>query len=118
VKQVTNELTHPHIQTISSSDAYRNFIHSCRSPATVETYNRALKCFMDFLKIDRNAYDQLLQKDPFLDYNHSFILYCKYNIQNPLKSFNPCPQIICVRSYHGFILSFFQVLNHGSNMTV
>ena len=102
MKQVTNELTHTYIQTISSSDAYRNFIHSCRSPATVETYNRALKCFMEFLKIDRNAYDQLLQKDPKLIQMDicNFIMYLR-------KEKNPPASSSAVSTYVAAINKFY-----------
>ena len=61
-KQVTT-----HAQAITSpADVFRNFINTCRSPATVQGYTRALHYFMDYLRVDRDAYDKLLDKHPSL----------------------------------------------------
>ena len=43
--------------------AYRQFIETCKSSATRDTYARALDSFMKFLKLDVNEYDKLLDKD-------------------------------------------------------
>lgn len=55
-----------HIQEASNTNptlAYRQFIETCKSPATRDTYNRALDSFMKFLKLGVNVYDKLLDKD-------------------------------------------------------
>jgi site-specific recombinase XerD len=44
--------------------AYRNFIETCRSPATSESYSKTLKYFMSYLRLPPQAYDRLLDKDP------------------------------------------------------
>lgn len=41
-----------------------NFVSTCRSEATKETYLRGMNYFMDFVKVDREKYDKLLEKDP------------------------------------------------------
>jgi hypothetical protein len=43
--------------------AFRQFIETCKSPATRDTYIRALGSFMKFLKLGSNEYDRLLDKD-------------------------------------------------------
>jgi Phage integrase, N-terminal SAM-like domain len=43
-----------------SSLAYRNFVDTCRSPMTRKYYLKGLDYFMDFLKIERRAYDKIL----------------------------------------------------------
>jgi site-specific recombinase XerD len=66
--------------TGSSSSAYRNFIHSLRSPKTRLEYLRSLRYYMDWLKMDvDNDYDKLLQKDPKLIASDiiDFIIYLK-----------------------------------------
>ena len=49
-----------------SSLALRNFVQTCRSPETRKIYLAALQYFMDYLKIERDRYDKLLEKDPKL----------------------------------------------------
>jgi integrase len=53
----------------TSSIAYRNFIHSLKSPKTRADYLRSLGYYMSFLKVklqeERNdSYEKLLQQDP------------------------------------------------------
>jgi integrase len=50
----------------ASSLALRNFVQTCRSPETRKIYLAALQYFMDYLKIERDRYDKLLEKDPKL----------------------------------------------------
>jgi hypothetical protein len=49
-----------------TSLAKYNFFKTCKSSATLETYTNAIHYFMDFLKIGREEYDRLLEKDPKL----------------------------------------------------
>ena len=46
-----------------SSIAYRNFVDTCRSPMTRKHYLKGLDYFMDFLKIERGAYDRILPSE-------------------------------------------------------
>jgi integrase len=46
-----------------SSTAYRNFVETCRSPATRKMYSKALKYFMSYLQLSPQDYDKLLDKD-------------------------------------------------------
>jgi Phage integrase, N-terminal SAM-like domain len=48
----------------SSSVAFRNFIHTCKSPETRSTYTKFVNRFMDYLQIPLGEYDKLLEKDP------------------------------------------------------
>jgi hypothetical protein len=55
-----------HIQEATKTNptlAFRQFIETCKSPATRDTYVRALNSFMKFLKLNTNEYDKLLDKD-------------------------------------------------------
>lgn len=54
------------MSSLIAAELYRNFIHSLRSSATKTDYTRALKYFMDFLKLDHNDYSSLLPSDPKL----------------------------------------------------
>ena len=67
------------ISTSYSTLAFRNFVNTCRSPATRSVYVKALHYFMDYLKIDRHQYQKLLEKDPKLIQMDicDFILYLK-----------------------------------------
>ena len=67
------------ISTSNSTLAFRNFVNTCRSPATRSVYVKALHYFMDYLKIDRHQYQKLLEKDPKLIQMDicDFILYLK-----------------------------------------
>lgn len=47
-----------------SALAYRNFVETCRSPATRHSYVKALRYFMDYLRLTPEAYDRLLDQDP------------------------------------------------------
>jgi site-specific recombinase XerD len=47
-----------------SQTAYRYFVDTCRSEATRKAYVRALRFFMDYLKLPSYEYDKLLDKDP------------------------------------------------------
>jgi integrase len=49
---------------LSQQLAYRNFVQTCRSPATRKVYLFSLHSFMDYLGIARDQYDKLLDKDP------------------------------------------------------
>jgi integrase len=44
--------------------AFRNFVETCRSPATRKVYLFGLHSFMSYLKIQHDQYDKLLEKDP------------------------------------------------------
>jgi hypothetical protein len=44
--------------------AYRNFVETCRSPATRRMYSKILRYFMSFLRLSPGDYDKLLDKDP------------------------------------------------------
>jgi hypothetical protein len=52
----------------TSSRAYRNFIETCKSPATRSLYPKALHYFMNYLHLPVDShgfnYDKLLEKDP------------------------------------------------------
>jgi hypothetical protein len=52
---------------LSSQDkshiAYRQFVETCRSPATRSMYSNALRYFMSYLKIPVDRYDKLLDLD-------------------------------------------------------
>jgi hypothetical protein len=47
-----------------TSAAYRNFVDSCRAPATRVAYIKGLHYFMNYLCLPTDAYDILLEKDP------------------------------------------------------
>jgi hypothetical protein len=47
-----------------STLAYRNFVETCRTVATRQTYIKALRYFMDYLQLSPEAYDRLLDQDP------------------------------------------------------
>ena len=47
-----------------SALAYRNFVETCRTVATRQTYIKALRYFMDYLHLPPEAYDRLLDQDP------------------------------------------------------
>jgi integrase len=47
----------------SSSLAYRQFVETCKSPATRDLYVKALGYFMKYLRLGNNDYDKLLNKD-------------------------------------------------------
>lgn len=49
---------------LSSQEVYRRFISSLPSEVTREYYHRWLHYFMDWLQIDREEYDRLLDYDP------------------------------------------------------
>jgi|SRR5918992_3244479 site-specific recombinase XerD len=63
---MTSVATPSSSSNISSSVALRNFVQTCRSPETRKIYLAALQYFMDYLKIERDRYDKLLEKDPKL----------------------------------------------------
>jgi hypothetical protein len=44
--------------------AYRNFIETCRSPATRRMYSKTLRYFMSYLRLPSESFDRLLDKDP------------------------------------------------------
>jgi hypothetical protein len=46
-----------------SQAAYRNLTETCKSPATRKIYIKSLGYFMQFLKLDKEQYDKLLEKD-------------------------------------------------------
>ena len=46
-----------------SNIAYRQFVETCRSPATESMYSNALRYFMSYLKIPHDRYDKLLDVD-------------------------------------------------------
>jgi site-specific recombinase XerD len=50
----------------SPSIAHRNFVQTCWSPETRKIYVAALHYFMDYLKLNHDQYDRLLNKDPKL----------------------------------------------------
>ena len=50
-------------QATSSSLAYRQFVETCKSPATRDLYVKALGYFMKYLRLGPNDYDKLLNKD-------------------------------------------------------
>jgi hypothetical protein len=52
--------------TAQSQLPYREFVDSIRSPASRTLYLQALHYFMDYLRIPRDNYDKLLDKDPKL----------------------------------------------------
>jgi hypothetical protein len=58
-----SKLSTPTPSTVSSA-AYRNFIETCRSPATRQMYSKALGYFMSHLRLSLVDYDKLLDKDP------------------------------------------------------
>jgi integrase len=47
-----------------SALAYRNFVETCRTVATRQTYIQALRYFMDYLHLPHEAYHRLLDQDP------------------------------------------------------
>ena len=49
-----------------SQSPYREFVDSIKSPASRTLYLQALHYFMDYLRIPRDNYDRLLDKDPKL----------------------------------------------------
>ena len=50
--------------TLSKSQiAYRNLTETCKSQATLRLYKKSLRFFMQFLKLETNQYDILLDKD-------------------------------------------------------
>jgi site-specific recombinase XerD len=49
-----------------SQTAYRYFVDTCRSEATRKAYVRALRFFMDYLKLPSYEYDKPLDKNPKL----------------------------------------------------
>jgi hypothetical protein len=55
---LTNELVTPAAAT--ANNAYRNFIEACWSPETRTIYTQGLHYYMDYLRIDRSAYDKLI----------------------------------------------------------
>jgi site-specific recombinase XerD len=57
-----SKLSSPATAPISST-AYRNFIETCRSPATRLEYSKGLRYFMSFLRLGPEDYDNLLDKD-------------------------------------------------------
>jgi hypothetical protein len=50
----------------SQQSPYREFVDSIKSPASRTLYVQALHYFMDYLRIPRDNYDRLLDKDPKL----------------------------------------------------
>jgi integrase len=90
-----------------SSNAYRNFVETCRSPSTRREYSKALRYFMSYLKLSPQDYDKLLDKDPrtiqmdicdfvtFMKKNHSsssITLYLsaltKFYVMNDISTLN------------------------------
>jgi hypothetical protein len=59
----TNELV---TSATTATTPFRNFIESCKSPATRTIYTQGLHYYMNYLGIDRNSYDKLLR--PGMDY--------------------------------------------------
>jgi integrase len=53
-------------QTSTTSLAKYNFMSTCKSPATQYTYLKGLSYFMDYVKVDREDFAKLLDKDPKL----------------------------------------------------
>ncbi|MGB7677334.1 MAG: hypothetical protein WBL49_00870, partial [Nitrososphaeraceae archaeon] len=51
-------------ETETETTAYRNFIETCRSPATRLMYSKAIKYFISYLRLPPKAYYRLLAKDP------------------------------------------------------
>jgi integrase len=49
-----------------SSTAKDNFLHSCKTADTLRLYQMVIRYFMDYLKLGREEYDRLLEKDPKL----------------------------------------------------
>lgn len=47
-----------------TSLAKYNFLSTCKSSATLETYTNAIPYYMNFLKIEHEDYDRLLGKEP------------------------------------------------------
>jgi hypothetical protein len=45
---------------------FQGVVDSCKSPVTRNSYTRALHYFMDYLRIPRDNYSKLLEKDPKL----------------------------------------------------
>jgi hypothetical protein len=43
--------------------AYRNFIETCRTPATRQMYDKALRYFMSYLRLPPDGYDRLIDVD-------------------------------------------------------
>ena len=58
-----SKLFTPGVTPIASA-VYRNFIETCRSPATRREYSKCLRYFMSFLRLSPGDYDKLLDKDP------------------------------------------------------
>lgn len=52
------------IAAITPSAAYRNFVQTCKSAETRKIYVNALHYYMDYLKLEHNEYDKLLDMDP------------------------------------------------------
>ncbi|HZD36081.1 MAG TPA: hypothetical protein VE130_12825, partial [Nitrososphaeraceae archaeon] len=66
-------LTHPDMQLymtldfdykLTSHEAYRRFISSLPSEASKNIYSTWLHYFMDWMRIEREEYDRLLDHDP------------------------------------------------------
>ena len=92
-------------QTVSltpSEAASRNFIETCRSPATRYMYNRALHYFMSYLRLEPNAHDKLLDKDPKIIQGDicDFILYLRKGSEK--KALAPKPVGVYVSAIHRF----------------
>jgi hypothetical protein len=47
-----------------TSLAKYNFLSTCKSSATLETYTNAIPYYMNFLKIEHEDYDKLLGEEP------------------------------------------------------
>ena len=59
--------------------AYRNFVHSIKSPTTRKVYIRSLRVYMNWLSIYDDNYDAMLQKDSRLIASDiiDFIIYLR-----------------------------------------
>jgi len=53
-------------QLEQSHQAFRNVTDTCRAPATRDAYTKSLRLFLKYLRLEENAYDKLLDKDPKL----------------------------------------------------
>jgi hypothetical protein len=50
----------------ANHECFREFVDSCKSPVTRNSYTKVLHYFMDYLRIPRDNYSKLLEKDPKL----------------------------------------------------
>jgi hypothetical protein len=52
--------------TPQSQLAYRNLKGTCKAADTRKIYTKALRSFMEYLRVEDKQYDKLLEKDPKL----------------------------------------------------